>query len=98
MIAFSIGTGLLLTAFISLIKRATEENYMSRGFTDTLRGMAILMILFHHAETNLYNELPSVWTIFVPLGAFGTAIFFFLSGYGNYFSLRKTPESRGGTG
>ncbi|MFQ9632690.1 acyltransferase family protein [Hungatella hathewayi] len=96
MVVFS--TAVIATMLLSIASiKGKNENFelLSRSYTDVLRGIAILLILLHHAETNLYKELPHIFKVFIPLGAFGTAIFFFLSGYGNYTSLNKR-KYRGG--
>lgn len=93
------GIATIVMMLLSLIskKKVKMKNHelLSRSYTDVLRGIAILVILLHHAETNLYNELPHIFMLFIPLGAFGTSIFFFLSGYGNYISLTKSENREG---
>ena len=58
--------------------------------TYALRGVCMLMIIIHHIYKVFYsdfgypmNQIYSMW------GDLGTAVFFFLSGYGLYCSLSK---------
>ena len=86
---------LFCMAVFSCKKKNIAHGLLEKELTDIIRGVAIFMILIHHAETNLYEELPHIFSCFIPVGAFGTAIFFFLSGYGNHFSINKIAN-RGG--
>lgn len=51
---------------------------LDRNYTNVLRGLAMVMIMFGHVG-GAYEE--SVW--FSPLPAVGVALFLMLSGYGN---------------
>ena len=70
---------LILTSLFSM--KFKDDNFMDRESTDVIRGITILGIALHHTY-----KLGVVWSVF---GSLGTAIFFALSGYGNYYSLRK---------
>lgn len=54
-----------------------------------VRGIAIILILLHHIAMNMTGVPILLKAMFVPMGSLGTAIFFMLSGYGNYFSLKN---------
>lgn len=97
MVVFFLSIIILVLLIITSVKGLQYKKViLERSFTDTLRGIACILILLHHAETNLYSELPNIFIVFIPLGAFGTAIFFYLSGYGNYYSLQKADKQIGG--
>lgn len=90
MVIFGVAVLLLGVLGILSVKGISDNKEMlSRPYTDALRGAAVIVVLLHHAETGLYKELPAVFTVFVPLGALGTAVFFYLSGYGNHYSLEN---------
>lgn len=90
MVIFGVAILLLGVLGILSVKGISDNKEMlSRPYTDALRGAAVIVVLLHHAETGLYKELPAVFTVFVPLGALGTAVFFYLSGYGNHYSLEN---------
>ncbi len=55
-----------------------EGHFLPRDYTNALRGLAIIMIMYGHI-CGRYNE--SVW--FSPFACTGVAIFLLLSGYGN---------------
>lgn len=69
-------------------KKLSDKSILNRSWTDCVKGSAILMILLYHAVTNV-DYLPRIFKVFYPLGAFGTAIFFCFSGYGNTLSIKK---------
>lgn len=93
MAVFCVSIIILVLLVITSVKGLKNRKIiLERSFTDALRGIAGILILLHHAETNLYNELPDVFSVFIPFGAFGTAVFFYLSGYGNYYSLQKNKK------
>lgn len=50
--------------------------FLDFGYTDTLRGLAILLVLVCHVSSTMGTVL------FTPLGGTGVALFLFLSGYG----------------
>ena len=62
---------------------AREVTFMSRPYTDVLRAIAILLIIFHHATINADIN------VFMPLGGIGVAMFLLLSGYGITCSYKK---------
>ena len=59
--------------------------------TDSMRGIAICMIAASHIAQ--FTSMGGIARNFVFLwGGMGVAIFFLLSGYGNYFSIQKTTS------
>lgn len=64
-----------------------KEFQLDRSYTNVLRGVAMLFIMFGHVGGE-YGE--SVW--FSPLPGVGVALFLFLSGYGNNESYLKNKE------
>ena len=61
--------------------------------TNQLRGICMIMIILHHAYLDViklneyyFDKLPQC---LLEFGYWGTGIFFFLSGYGMFFSLIK---------
>lgn len=83
-----------LLMFISLssflykerMEKINTEDCLSKDYTNILRGLAIIMIMFGHVG-GVYHE--SVW--FSPFASTGVALFLMLSGYGNNesFVLKK---------
>lgn len=67
-----------------------ENNYMSKEYTNCLRGIFAILVVFHHLHQ--YTELLSgeyIGTILQTLGFLCVAMFFFFSGYGLMFSSDK---------
>lgn len=65
--------------------------------TYALRGVAMLMIVFHHIWTTILHTDGDVAPflseyIFVPWGYYGTCLFFFLSGYGLFLSMNHATK------
>ncbi len=61
------------------------EQGFGRDTTASLRGLAMICILFHH----VYNKVGGSSPILGSLGYIVTGLFFFISGYGNTLSLKK---------
>lgn len=80
----TLATILLITANWNQ-KTSETALKLDRSYTNMLRGLAMVMIMFGHVG-GCYEE--SVW--FSPLPGVGVALFLMLSGYGNNESyLRK---------
>ncbi len=60
-------------------------------YRDELKGLAILWILFFHAQFSL----PGPWNLIHELGYGGVDIFFFLLGFGLYRSQQKNADLLG---
>lgn len=80
------------------IMQKGEQIFLDRKVTDSLRGFAIVAIIFSHIcqqEPSL-NELivggKESYSIIFSFGGIGVAIFFLLSGYGCYLSITKTDN------
>ncbi len=56
-----------------------------------LRGIAAWIVVFHHMDQSLYEHQgkTAIWDFFRHYGAFGVDIFFVLSGYIMFFSVKK---------
>jgi len=66
-----------------------NDAFLSKKNTDILKGLCILVIIFHHVSKAM--PLPGLLSPFQNFGYLGVSIFFFLSGYGLIFSsLRKS--------
>ncbi len=61
------------------------------AYRDELKGLAILWVVFFHAMVSCGGVLGTV----KELGYGGVDIFFFLTGFGLYHSLRKSEDLRG---
>ncbi|MDD3336635.1 MAG: acyltransferase [Eubacteriales bacterium] len=59
-----------------------------RSFRDELKGLAILWVVFFHAQLGLQGPLRG----FQQLGYGGVDLFFFMTGFGLYHSLSKDSD------
>lgn len=76
------------------ILRKIPSSLLNKDDSYTLRGIAMLMIIFHHIWTSILQVDGDMFPylskyIFIPWGFMGTGLFFFLSGYGLFLSLRR---------
>ena len=62
------------------------------GCRDELKGIAILWVVFFHAAAPGVNAFGNVLDTVQGIGYGGVDIFFFLMGYGLYYSLKKNPN------
>lgn len=77
---------ILLIAFFAVSKSIKNENSVfDRDSTATIKGLAMLGIVLHHIHNRLLFSSPLLSSI----GYLSTAIFFFISGYGNSLSINK---------
>ena len=70
------------------IQRYTE--FCSKNNTYEVRGLCMLLILFHHIYVQMIQmgySIPYVGILLSPGGFLGTGLFFFMSGYGLYHSM-----------
>lgn len=70
------------------ISACTE--FCSKSNTYEVRGLCMLLILFHHIYVQLMQmgyHIPYVGLVLSPGGYLGTGLFFFMSGYGLYHSM-----------
>lgn len=83
----------LLAAFVILViasikKRGTaDDGYLSKGTTVSEKGIAAVMIVFHHISQMI--ELPKYFVLMNYIGFIMVAIFFFISGYGLSYGLEN---------
>lgn len=64
--------------------------FCSKNNTYEVRGLCMLLILFHHIYVQLIQMgccIPYVSILLSPGGYLGTGLFFFMSGYGLYHSM-----------
>lgn len=85
---------LLIFLFLPLIifynsKIFTRKNYnlefLSKPTTNCVKGLCILIIIFHHVSLTMRN--PALIKPFTLVGYLAVSLFFFLSGYGLMFSF-----------
>jgi len=81
--------GLIATAAALLCPKRPRESsgpFLSRDASNTLRGLAILLVVVHH----MGNAAGVRW--FTPLGPVGVGIFLLLSGFGTSYSvMHRSP-------
>ena len=72
------------------------EEFLCRRHTDTIKGIAAAGIVISHIAALIkYGETGMTRNqivLFATLGGIGVNFFLFLSGYGNYYSSRKTAD------
>lgn len=68
----------------------SETKYMSKEYTNCLRGIFSISVVIHHLYqySGLFRGMY-IGTIFQLLGCLSVAMFFFFSGYGLMFSSKK---------
>lgn len=79
----------LLLYFPSKINK--EKDFLDRSFTDSLRGIAMFLIMMHHISRCIIN--PTDMIIYFDLGYVGAGCYLFLSGYGLMESYKKNGLS-----
>lgn len=90
----------ILLIFYSFFKGISNDShdcatFLSKDATGSLRGFAILMIMFAHIcqYDNSLKEIligrSATYNFIFGWGALGVSVFFFLSGYGCYLSVSK---------
>ena len=80
---------LTFTLLFSKQNKTDSSTLLHREYTESLRGVSILLIITHHFAHNLVK--PSLLPLFYDLGHFGVGIFLCLSGYG----LAESYQSKG---
>lgn len=78
-------------------KKHEKWEVLQKNSTNTIRGIAILLIVISHIIQYIGNEISlndTIKMILLSFGAVGVSMFFFLSGYGNYISLSKKESKR----
>ncbi len=71
-------------------KKAYNDDSLSRTTTDSLKGLAILVVVLHHLVQRMDD--PGWAGEFTYLGYLAVALFFFLSGYGLAASLQSRND------
>ncbi|MGN0500625.1 MAG: acyltransferase family protein [Ruminococcus sp.] len=76
-------------AFLICSKPTKDDKmFFCRDSTAALRGVAMIGIIIHHIHNNLGYSSP----ILSQMGYLATGLFFFISGYGNMFSINKSKK------
>ena len=85
---------MILFAGVKINNKFDYTNFLNKEFTNNIRGLAILAIVISHLINMVYfswkSDTSAVKFIFAVLAPIGVGLFFFLSGYGNVFSLKKS--------
>lgn len=79
---------ILVAVIIFMVLKSTSKvdyRVFDRNSTAVMRGVVMIGIILHHVHNNLQLSSP----ILGQVGYLGTALFFFISGYGNHISLNK---------
>lgn len=78
----------IILVIISVKKRDDKDfGYLSKDTTVSEKGIAAVMIVFHHISQMI--ELPKYFVIMNYVGFIMVAIFFFISGYGLSYGLEN---------
>ncbi len=72
-----------LLAIFAPPRNANNDGFLKFGQTNSIRGIAILIIVLMHSSCNLGMR------VFTPCGGIGVALFLILSGYGLSESFKK---------
>lgn len=90
--------GMLILAVYSIPKIKIKKEFLAIENTNATKGIAILMIILAHIMQYAGNSVTVIGGgtkgVVFSFGSVGVAVFFFLSGYGNYLSLSKRPNRR----
>lgn len=77
------------------MKQIYHTSFCDKSNTYEVRGLCMLLILFHHIYVQLLGmdvNIPYVGMFLAPGGYLGTGLFFFMSGYGLYYSMSSRKE------
>lgn len=74
-------------------------SFLPKSRSEMIKGIAAIAIVFSHIATYSKGAAPSgilrYYNVFcTTLGGIGVNLFFFLSGYGNYFSVLKNKDQK----
>lgn len=81
-----------------IVNKNGNSNFLSKESTGALRGAAIIAIVFSHVcqDAPELNDLliggKYTYTVIFSWGGIGVAIFFLLSGFGCYLSIKKSKN------
>ncbi len=78
--------------FSKKVKLANTDYFLSKQQTDSLRGIAIIMIMYSHYYPLIgvdYNKTPVIAQLLLSFGMIGVALFLFMSGYATMISKEK---------
>lgn len=79
----------ILVCVAFTVKRTEGDFPLSQTQTSQMRGIAILLVLFHHFFSNVVDYSASVRNIVLNQGQIGVSIFLILSGFGIYKSINR---------
>lgn len=74
-------------------KKQLSFNFLDRGYTDTIKGVCIILILLSHIFYWYFSSHIIIRYILQCFAAVSCGIFLFLSGYGNVFSIQNKKNS-----
>ena len=80
---------LLISLFVYLIPK-TDVDYLSNKSTKSLKGLLVLLIIFHHISQKITTG--ENFSNFEYMERYIVALFFFLSGYGLYFQYSNNAN------
>ena len=78
-------SAVFVVVFFACSRQNEEKTILGRESTASLRGLAMLLIILHH----IHNRFGFYSPILTQVGYLTTGVFFFVSGYGNMFSINK---------
>jgi len=74
----------------------SKDLFLSRKHTDAVKGIAAIAIMISHIAARIQNGVSGPTQYYVmlcgTLGGMGVNLFFFASGFGNFYSLKKTDD------
>lgn len=88
------GSIILIASMIYSIICNQNKDFLEKGMTDSIKGIASLGIFYSHIATMCLTLNTSIvlhysYVFLSTLGALGVGLFFMLSGYGMFMSLEK---------
>ena len=91
-------TGFVIWSYLPSKQSTPKGSFLGKGHTTIVRALMAIAIVMSHiaAQTDVLSMSPNgrmFSKFFGGGGALGVALFFFLSGYGNHFSIEKVDHS-----
>ena len=82
---------------VQFINNNLSSAGIAKEYTNSMKLIAIIGIVLAHIGVQYHgtNYIGYLQMLIVSLGAFGVQIFFFLSGFGSYFSISKQNKING---
>ena len=91
---------IIVSSFIKIRQNIKKNNtFLPKSRTEMVKGLATIAIVFSHIASYSKNSASSgllrYYNLFcTSLGGIGVNLFFFFSGYGNYFSIITSEKQR----